>query len=92
MEKPEIEDYLSLMKQVIDGKLSVTNFEKEYFDLFKSDKVIREEAIFLILDKLFSDCDTFCEDPELRMKDGLDEKELKSFISDAYEKLNILLR
>lgn len=91
MATPDIDEYMSLIQEFIEGSLTANQFEKKYLNLFKSDEKIRDEKIFLVLDRLFSDVDVFCADPKVRKTSDLDENGLREAACNAYDKLKGLL-
>jgi hypothetical protein len=91
MSEHSINEYLSLIKAFISGAIKVLEFETKYLELFKSDECIREEAVFLVLDKLFSDVDIFCADPSIRKPNDLDEEGLIQAATYAYDQLKELI-
>ncbi len=91
MSSRSIEQYLSLISAFVSGEIAASEFENRYLELFKSDETIREEAVFLVLDRLFSDVDVFCADSAIRGVDNLDENELRLAASHAYDRLKKLI-
>ncbi len=87
MGRPNLDEYLNLIWEFITGTSTVSQFETKYLELFKSDETIRDEKIFLILDRLFSDIDVYDSDPTIRGPDGLDDEGLKKAAHSAYVKL-----
>lgn len=88
MNTPKIERYMFLMQEFVGGSLTANQFETEYLDLFKSDETIWEEKVFLVLDKLFSDVDSFCAESSIRRSGDLNEADLRDAARDAYEKIS----
>lgn len=80
-----------LIQEFVSGSLTANQFETEYLDLFKSDETIWEEKIFLVLDKLFSDVDSFCAESSIRISGDLNEADLRDMARDAYEKISKMI-
>lgn len=91
MSRPSIEEYLSLIWAFVSGSLTASEFEGMYLELFKSDECIRDEAIFLVLDRLFSDVDVFCADSSIRGPDDLDDNGLRLAARCAYDQIKKLI-
>lgn len=87
MTEVTLSEYQRLIHEFISGSVSAAEFERRYLDLFKSDDSIREENIFLVLDRLFSDVDVFCSDPAIRGKNDLDEQGLLDAAVKAHEQI-----
>lgn len=87
----KLEQYIALLSSFVADKIDAADFEREYLKLFKEDTTERAEAEFEILDGLFGDVDAFCDDPELRDENDLDEFELKEKSKLALERLQSLV-
>ena len=75
--------YGRLMESMLSGRLSATDFERRYLDLFKADGADRSPRVFGILDALFAEVDAFCPDPDVREPDDLDEEQLRQRVAAA---------
>lgn len=87
MNNRDLDEYIELISRFIRGQISAKKFEEDYLELFKSDGTIREESVFLILDRLFSDVDMYFSDPEIRGDHDLNDEELLSAAKRAYARL-----
>jgi hypothetical protein len=65
MSKHIIKPYIDLIEYYIKAKISANEFEQEYIDLYLNDSTAWPEELFQILNKLFSDVDSFCHDETL---------------------------
>ena len=68
--QPGLAPYGVLIALLQNGRMSAAQFEVLYLTVFKSDQVEHSEAAFGLLDRLFSDVDQFCADPDLRASTG----------------------
>lgn len=80
--------YRNLLSSFVIGNISATEFESQYFSLYKNETTLFPDQQFLILDKLFADIDAFVADPDLRDEDDLDERELQNHCLIALQKLD----
>ena len=87
MKHQELKDYFALMETFHSRRISAVQFEKGYMALFKADQRLFPEAIFNVLNQLFSDVDAFVADPVIRRQNDLDEQQLLACSRGAYEKL-----
>ena len=87
MTRSDLQSYFQLMDSFKGGRISAVEFEKAYLHLFKSDQRLFPEAIFVILNTLFSDVDAFVSDPQIRGSDSLNEAELLECVHKAYRTL-----
>jgi len=71
-----IENYVTNIKQFVDGEITACQFEVSYLKAFKKQEKELPENVFEILNELFTDTDAFCSDPELREEDDIDDQEL----------------
>ncbi len=74
-----INKYQILITNYVDDQISTAEFEKTYLKMFKSEPEIFEDAIFLILEQLFSAVDSYwheCE-PDQETVFMISEKTLK---------------
>jgi len=82
---------VTLISSFVAGKIEAADFEREYLKFFKEDATAWPETEFAILDELFGEVDGFCDDPELRDENDLDEYELKEKGKMALERLQSLV-
>ena len=57
--------YLDLIRSFLEGAIGAEAFEHSYLEMFKHDETLSPGTTFLILDRLFSDVDAFCGDPQV---------------------------
>lgn len=86
--------YVSLLKGFLAGEISAEEFQAKYIGMFKAEDREFDPSLFVILDALFGDVDSFVLNPELMAElesqnPGfyLDETALRRKVSSAYEKL-----
>ena len=87
----DLNEYLTLIFAFVSYDLNGQDFEHKYLELFKADETIRDEPIYLLLDKLFSDVDVFCAEPTLSGSNSLDEDELREQARYVYDRLKKLI-
>ncbi len=92
MSKDELKDYFSLLELFQSGRITAQEFETRYLQLFKSDNRLFPEAIFEVLNGLFSDVDAFVADPKPRRLNDLDDKQLLASSLVAYDRLVLLTK
>ena len=71
-----LEEYVSKIRQFVDGDITACQFEESYLKIFKNEEKVLPEDVFEVLNELFTDVDSFCSDPELRDDEDLDDAEL----------------
>lgn len=81
------EKYTALITQFVDGKISASQFEASYLELFKNETEILPEDVYSVLNSLFSDVDAYCKDPVLRDNDDLNEDELLVCAKEALKNI-----
>lgn len=78
--------YLDLLGSFLSHKMTAAEFERRYLHLFKADDEIRPDAVFEILDALFSDVDAYS--AEFGESDEhLTEPQLRDRAAKAYRSL-----
>ena len=82
--------YSGMIEDLLEGRLTATEFETQYLLSFKQEPESLRDDIFLILDRLFGDVDAFCSDASLRGKDDLDEGQLRQRAREALAALHEL--
>jgi len=85
-----LEGYKGLLTDFIERKISPSNFQALYFRKFKDEERIIPEKIFRILDWLFAETDSYCEDPTLRDSGDIGDDELLISAKRALSELNEL--
>lgn len=90
-------DYVSLTSQFLDGSLSAVEFQGKFMRAFKDETRDMAEPLFLLLDKLFGDVDSFCADPNLlaelralRPEYHLDEGQLRAQVAEALSEMRLM--
>lgn len=73
----KLKPYIDLLSSFVNGKISASEFEQQYLDLYLHDQTIWSDDLFSVLDKLFGDVDAYVADPFLRDTDDVDETQLK---------------
>ena len=86
-----MEKYIKLLQSFADSKISADQFEQQFLQMFKSDNNLQPGREFQILDKLFSDVDAYCSDPDLIEDPRFDIGEVQLQVS-AQETLDKLLK
>ncbi len=84
---PNLNTYIELIKSFLNGEATVFDFEKKYLVQFKEDETIWVGEAFDTLNELFSDLDSYCENPELRDSRDLDENQLRQKAEMALRQL-----
>jgi len=82
-----IEKYILLITQFLTGKITASQFEVSYLEVFKNEEEILPEEVFNTLNALFLDVDAYCEDVDLRDDDDLSQEELIASAKRTLEKL-----
>jgi hypothetical protein len=91
-EKYVLDKYISVIKMFTTGEMKACDFEKNYLKLFKSEPELKGK-VFDVLNKLFSDVDAYCGDPEIanyHKEDpfhDIDENELLNRAKSSLKKL-----
>ena len=83
-----LSDYVALIREFIDGRITAAEFERSFLDRYRSDDEIRPEDEFRALERLFGAVDAYMgelpvEDPET----DLDEAGLRKYAEDALASL-----
>lgn len=82
-----ISQYILLLIQFVTGKITATQFELAYLEMFKNETEAFPEDIYETLNNLFSDVDAYCGDPSLRDEEDLDDEGLMASAKRALERL-----
>ena len=82
-----IEQYILLITQFIVGEITTSQFESRYLEMFKNETNQFPESVYDVLNKLFSDVDSYCGDPDLRDDEDLGDEELLDCAKEALERL-----
>jgi hypothetical protein len=80
-----------LLRLLVDGRMTVEEFEVVFLPLYKNDATSWSPEIFDVLENLFANVDDYCADAKLRTKvGGLDDEELRHRAVLSYRRLNEL--
>ncbi len=82
-----LEKYRRIVRTFTAGEKTAPEFAQEYLDEFKEQEGGMPEETFRILQDLFSACDMYCEDPDLRREVNLDEEELLEAAAEAENRI-----
>lgn len=81
--------YIDLIDSFLGNRISVAEFERQYIHLFKNDGTMWQGVEYEALNDLFGDVDAFCDVPELRGPDDLNEDQLRQRCRIALTQLQI---
>jgi hypothetical protein len=87
-------DYKVLIDAFLDRSISVEDFQYQYLDLFKNDQSEPDEPVYLLLDALFGDIDSYTTDTVLLKEMPhfyLDEEGLRRAVAEKSQRLATLL-
>jgi Bacterial self-protective colicin-like immunity len=87
-----IREYTALINAFVAGSIVAADFEQRFLQTFKSETVMLHEPAFSILDGLFANVDSYCDDPALREPSDLSEEQLRERAAEALRRLNDLLK
>jgi len=80
--------YIKLLKDFVNNKISSDEFESQFMEIFKKEKLFDSEREFQILDKLFGDVDAYCSDSALFDPEfDIDEAQLRLSVKQALKEL-----
>jgi Bacterial self-protective colicin-like immunity len=85
-----MDKYIKLLEEFVGNKITADDFERQFLKIFKDDKNIQFGREFKILDKLFSDVDAYCSDPDL-IEDPRFDIDGSQLQVSAKEALNVLV-
>ena len=89
--KSELLPYIELLREFGQHKISASNFERRFLNLYKEDRTEWAKEEFLILDELFGSVDAFCSEPDLRDENDVDEAQLLEAVKKAWLRLGQLI-
>lgn len=69
------------------GEITAPQFEVSYLNMFKNESEILPEEVYDVLNELFLKVDAYCNDPNLRNDEDLDDHELLESAKEALAKL-----
>ena len=84
------EIYVLLLKRFLTHEISVNEFQTAFFAQFQTENADLDEALFMLLDELFGDVDSYTDDPELLAKDPefyLDADRLRRKANDIWQRM-----
>lgn len=82
-----IEKYILLITQFVLGEITAPQFEDRYLVMFRNETDQFPEHVYKVLNKLFTDVDSYCGDPDLRDDEDLDDGGLQSCAKEALTRL-----
>ena len=82
-----IEKYILLIRQFLAGRITASQFEFSYLEVFKNEEETLPEEVYNILNVLFLDVDAYCEDAGLRDEEDLSQEALIASAKRALKKL-----
>jgi hypothetical protein len=85
--------YKKLMEDFIDEVITVEDFERDYLKTFKNETERMDNTLFEILNGVFEAVDCYWHEclPGQETAFEISEKQLRKEVSEALDKLNILL-
>jgi hypothetical protein len=83
------EKYMELIARFVAGQITVLDFERLYLEMFKAETQSLSTDDYEILDALFADVDAFCNEPELRGPNDLNEQQLREKCAGALAALTV---
>lgn len=72
-----IKKYIEIIKDFVECRIDVENFESTFLEMFKNEKKDIPEEIYSVLDSFFSDVDMLVLDESLRENGDLNEAQLR---------------
>ena len=84
------DSYIDLIKNFLEGSLSASQFSDSYVRRFKAEGGPMDEGLFLMLDELFGDAESFTSNPALHAENPgfyLDEPALQTKARDILARL-----
>lgn len=63
--KHSVETYVDLIERFLGRKLSAEQFSNAFVHLYKAEDALLEEPLFLLLDELFGDAESYTANPAL---------------------------
>jgi hypothetical protein len=85
-----LNNYVDLIKNFLDGNLSASQFSDIYVQRFKVEGGPMDKGLFLLLDELFGDAESFTLNSDLRAENPgfyLDEPALQTKARDILERI-----
>ncbi|MEM6272600.1 MAG: colicin immunity domain-containing protein [Bacteroidota bacterium] len=85
-----MEKYLKIITAYTIREISIYEFQKNYFLMVKTEEKMFPPQVFKVIGTLFSDLDSYCEDPELWEEGDLNAQEILKNAKTALHKLKRL--
>ena len=82
-----VHDFIVLMKDFLDGRIDVRQYQRSYFDLSKKRFIVTEEED-KILQQAYGDADDF--DDVVHLEYTINEEQLRARVSASLERLKTL--
>jgi hypothetical protein len=82
-----IKKYILLITEFVEGAISASQFEIAYLEMFKAETSHLSENVYGVLNNLFLDVDAYCEDPQLRDEEDLNDIQLLASAKTSLERL-----
>lgn len=79
--------YLGIIREFIEGDQSAADFSIEFMDEFIDEESDFSDETYQILQSLFTEAESYCEDPELRDDRDIGEDELRDAALNSVERL-----
>ncbi|KAA9404657.1 hypothetical protein EGO51_18245 [Haloarcula hispanica] len=84
--------YLDLIRSYTDGEIEASEFMHTYLTEFKEDyQDVAPDEPYEVLEQLFFACDVYCDDPELRGKHDIGERQFFKEAAYARRRLEEML-
>jgi hypothetical protein len=87
-----IKKYISFISDFISEKKPVEEFISTYFQMVKNEKTFFSDEVYKTIGTLFSDVDSFCDDPNLWEEGDLTLGELQHRATIARDELEDWIR
>jgi len=84
--------YMGLLQKFVAREISASQFQLAFFTQFQNDACEMDNSLFLLLDELFGDVDSYTDDPALLAKEPdfyLDEAGLEKKAQDILVRLEV---
>ncbi|MFS2004704.1 colicin immunity domain-containing protein [Duganella sp. CT11-25] len=86
------EMYVDLIEAFLDHRVSLQEFSATFMERFLNETEQLDEPLFLLLDELFGDVDSFTDDPELLAENPgfyLDHQGLEAKARDVLRRMQV---
>lgn len=82
-----MKQYILLIEKFVSGEINASQFEELYLEIFKNEADNLPENIYFILNQLFLDVDSYCNDPGLRDEEDINDEQLLNSAKRALQQL-----